>query len=219
MDRAYYEKFTSVSSPPPRFGGIMEFRSPVLMVTDLDLIKQILVKDFDHFVDRRPINFDEPTFQETVLNLEGQKWKDVRSVLSPAFTTGKMKQMFEQFNTCGKNFVQCVQSHPTSDNGHLVTIQDVVNRFTVDVIGATAFGMDTNALKDKDSEFLKMARKLSDVTMWRVVRNIFIFFVPKFAKVVGLKIMDAEIMNFFTGILRAALYNRWVIFPIKLIYN
>ena len=32
---------------------------PILLINDIELGKRILVKDFDHFVDRRPVKADE----------------------------------------------------------------------------------------------------------------------------------------------------------------
>lgn len=208
MDQAYHEKISA--DPNCRYGGLMEFRTPSLMIVDLDLIKQILVKDFDYFVDRRRVKFgNEPIFTEMLVILEGQKWKDVRSVLSPSFTTGKMKRMFEQFNKCGQGFVKCVQDYPLdASNGHRVNIQEVVNRFTVDVIGATAFGMDTNALKDSNSDFLKMANRISNITVWRFVKNMAFIVVPKICNVIGLRIFDKDVTDFFSSILHGALKNR-----------
>lgn len=38
-----------------RYTGMYEFFSPTLVLRDLDLIKQITVKDFDNFVDHRSL--------------------------------------------------------------------------------------------------------------------------------------------------------------------
>jgi len=35
-------------------------------------------------------------------SLTGQKWKDMRSTLSPAFTSSKMRNMFVLITECGK---------------------------------------------------------------------------------------------------------------------
>ncbi len=68
------------------------------MVNDLDMAKNILVKDFDHFVDRRTFAMDESKEENKIMAnmvsmLTGEKWKKVRSLLSPAFTSGKLKAM------------------------------------------------------------------------------------------------------------------------------
>jgi hypothetical protein len=87
MDHEYYRRFKSLGV---KFGGIMEARKPVVYAVDPDFIKQILVKDFDHFVDRRKMALGSDRLMNKMLSLlEGQEWKDVRSTMSPTFTTGK----------------------------------------------------------------------------------------------------------------------------------
>jgi hypothetical protein len=35
------------------YGGIFEFTTPSIMITDPDLIREVTVKSFDHFAERR----------------------------------------------------------------------------------------------------------------------------------------------------------------------
>jgi len=209
VDDEYYKIFKERGV---KYGGIMEFRKPTLFIMDLDLIKQVCVKDFDHFVDRRPIMIHEPVIENMLTSLEGQQWKDVRSILSPTFTTGKIKRMFQHFNSCGKNILTYVTktkvpSSGDKDGSYTVTIQDVVSRYTVDVIGATAFGMDTGALKDSQSIFYKMAKRAQQFEYLRMMRWFMYFSLPKLANYLKLEVTN-ESWKFFTEILRKALKER-----------
>jgi len=206
MDHEYYKKLKAKGVP---FGGTSELGKPIVQVLDLDLVKQILVKDFDHFVDRRQIKFgDDPVVNKMLSILEGQEWKDVRSIMSPTFTTGKIKRMFQHFNNCGKKLRSYVESTPTVGNGHNVLVQDVVSRFTVDVIGATAFGMETNSLTDRESIFFKMARRTADISIGRVIKNLIVLYLPRLANLLKLSVSDKLSMDFFVGILTKALKER-----------
>ncbi len=40
-----------------QYVGLMEFRRPIMYIRDLDLIKAITIKDFDYFVNHRPVIF------------------------------------------------------------------------------------------------------------------------------------------------------------------
>lgn len=61
--------------------------TPAYIIRDPELIKQIGIKDFDHFSDHPKLHTDK----NNALNaLTGQKWRDMRSTLSPAFTGSKM---------------------------------------------------------------------------------------------------------------------------------
>lgn len=69
---------------------------PIHMINDPKLIKKLAVKEFDHFTDHRHF-FDESMdtlFGNSLFFMRGQKWRDMRSTLSPAFTGSKMKHMF-----------------------------------------------------------------------------------------------------------------------------
>ena len=75
----------------------------VLNINDPELIRQIMVRDFNHFVDREDSNqkkffeggkIDE-FWKKQMTSLSGEEWKDVRSTFTPIFTSGKMKGMVQ----------------------------------------------------------------------------------------------------------------------------
>lgn len=62
-----------------------------------------MVKDFDHFVDRPTFNFkDSPYVKNMLINLKGTEWKDVRHLMTPAFSSGKLKAMQSLICTVGE---------------------------------------------------------------------------------------------------------------------
>ena len=70
--------------------------SRTLLIRDLELVKNILVKDFDHFVDRRPLDLSKKAnkyFEGMLMTMTGEKWKSMRAIMSPVFTSGKLKTM------------------------------------------------------------------------------------------------------------------------------
>ena len=80
---------------------------PVYFLNDPELIKQIAIKDFDHFVNHRT-QIDEnidPMFGRGLVSMRDQRWKDMRSTLSPAFTGSKMRNMFSLVADCSNNTI------------------------------------------------------------------------------------------------------------------
>ena len=87
--------------------GIFSFDKPSLLIRDLELLKNILVKDFQKFMDRT-LSFDEtfdPLFGKNISVLEGQLWRHLRTNLTPVFTSRKIKMMFYLLDTSGKELV------------------------------------------------------------------------------------------------------------------
>lgn len=78
--------------------GHFGFAQPFLLINDLDLAKAVMIKDFDHFTDRRVIELNTANrVNQITMNmptaLQGEKWKLMRSIMSPVFTSGKLKSM------------------------------------------------------------------------------------------------------------------------------
>jgi len=90
--------------------GIFSFDKPILLIRDLELVKNILVKDFHNFMDR-VFSLDEkldPLYSRILFVVKSQRWRHLRTNLTPVFTSGKMKMMFYLVDTCGKELAHCL---------------------------------------------------------------------------------------------------------------
>jgi cytochrome P450 len=91
--------------------GIFVFDQPILVIRDLDLVKNILVKDAHNFIDRT-ISTDEnldPLLGKMMFVIKGQRWRHVRLNLTPVFTSSKMKIMFHLVEICGKELAKYLE--------------------------------------------------------------------------------------------------------------
>ncbi|KAJ6623032.1 Cytochrome P450 6a9, partial [Pseudolycoriella hygida] len=141
------------------FCGIYMFLEPVILALDLEFIKAILIKDFSHFHDRG-IYFNEKDdpLSAHLFSIEGSKWRHLRSKLTPTFTSGKMKFMFPTILKTGKEFADTLTSLLAGKESLDIEVKDILARFTTDVIGQCAFGIECNSLKDPNAEFRNMGR-------------------------------------------------------------
>ena len=97
--------------------GYAEVLSDAIVVRDLEIIKNVCIKDFDHFVDRRNMTpDDDPHMSKMLFFTVGEEWKQMRSKMSPTFTTGKIKRMFQLFQTSGNKLVEHI-SREIGDKG------------------------------------------------------------------------------------------------------
>jgi cytochrome P450 family 6 len=142
--------------------GFIEFSSPVAFLLDLDLIKNIFIKDFDSFMNRRLITLEkaDPLFHKTLLLMEGERWRELRGKMSPTFTTGKIKRMFGVFQSSSTKLVKYLEKQSAESEG-LVDFSDGWQRYAMDVIASAAFGLDSRAFVEDDPIFTRMGKKLS----------------------------------------------------------
>jgi hypothetical protein len=88
--------------------GIFSFDKPSLLIRDLELVKNILVKVFQTFMDRT-FSFEDkldPLFGKSTAVSKGQLWRHLRTNLTPVFTSRKMKMMSYLVDTGGKELVE-----------------------------------------------------------------------------------------------------------------
>lgn len=73
--------FNVINNNKHYYNSIYEGRRPVLRVGEPELIKNITVRDFHIFVNRRDIHLGEPVFDRALTVVRGEDWKQLRSVV------------------------------------------------------------------------------------------------------------------------------------------
>ncbi|XP_011862715.1 PREDICTED: cytochrome P450 6B2-like [Vollenhovia emeryi] len=149
--------------------GIFTRTTPLLIVKDPDLIKDILIKDFTVFSHRGlPLSKKAEPLSQHLFTLEPKRWRPFRINLSPVFTSGKLKDMFSLISDCADHLVQYMEN--IASKNEPVECRELTAKYTTDVIGSCAFGIEMNALSDEDSEFRKMGRKVFSPTWTNLLR-------------------------------------------------
>ncbi|XP_049294625.1 probable cytochrome P450 9f2 isoform X3 [Anopheles funestus] len=206
--RFNYELF-----PDAKLFGMFEMLTPMFVIRDPELVKRIMVKDFDHFINHRPLisadskNSDHATimFSKVLFNLSGQRWRDVRTTLSPTFTGSKMRQMFTMIVECSENMVQELADPP----GQECDVKDLFISFANDVIACCAFGVRINSFRDKQNVFLRYGKDLSNFSRWTTFFKMMGFQVfPKLMARLQMDIFDRKHVDFFTQLFRQSIQER-----------
>ncbi|XP_055716561.1 probable cytochrome P450 6a21 [Phlebotomus papatasi] len=183
------------------FGGVHFFVRPVVLPTDLDFLRHIFVKDFQYFHDRGVyINERDDPLSGHLFSLTGQRWKNLRNKLSPTFTSGKMKMMHNTIIAVAKEFQNYLE--PMAKNNQEIEIKDILSRFTTDIIGNCAFGIECNSLKEPDTEFRRIGKKVFEFTPFEFLRMFFLAMFPDLGRTLRMKFNKPEVSEFFMRLLR-----------------
>ncbi|XP_064612848.1 cytochrome P450 3A8-like [Liolophura sinensis] len=130
-------------------------RTPMINVADPDIMKEIMLTDFYNFANK-PNNVELDKMKRNALPmLEDDHWKYIRSLLSPTFSSGKLRQMAPILHECiGRLMVKFEQAEKT---GHAIDVSQIYPNLTMEVILATAFGVAVDTHANPDDPFVKHA--------------------------------------------------------------
>ena len=95
-----------------------------------------------------------------------------------------------------------------AERGKYIECRDLAAKFTTDVIGSCAFGIDMNSISDKDSEFRIIGRKLFTPTFKTIVRDVCRQFLPGLYDVIGHKLQIEEVNEFLTNLIKDTINYR-----------
>ncbi|XP_013112024.2 probable cytochrome P450 6a21 [Stomoxys calcitrans] len=199
----YYDKFRGTGP----FAGFYFGYKPAAFILEPAVMKDILIKEFNNFTDRGFFHNekDDPLSGQLFL-VDGHKWRRMRNKLSPTFTSGKMRFMFPIITQIGEEFIE-VMDQMAKDNPE-IEIKDILARFTTDVIGSCAFGIDCGSLKNPHAEFREFGRRSLREQRHGNLVNAFIHSFPKLAAKMHFKLFPQEIIDFFLRIVKETVEYR-----------
>lgn len=200
--KKYYDQFKTRS---PVF-GIYFFLNPVYVVTDLDIVKDVLIKDFETFHNRGVYyNLKDDPLSGHLFAIDGADWKSMRVKLTPTFTSGKMKMVFNTVAELSNIMIDQLKSEP---NLEMIEMKESLAKFTTDVIGNIAFGLEMNSIKDDDSMFRQIGRKVFNPVSNFQLKVLFLAAYRDLARLLRLTFFTKDVTEFFQNTIRETIEYR-----------
>ncbi|XP_061098811.1 cytochrome P450 3A30-like [Conger conger] len=140
-----------------RMWGFYEVRQPILCIMDTSMIKTVLVKEcFSYFTNRRHFVFNGP-LNSAVGNARDGEWKQKRSVLSPLFSSGHIKEMLPLMKQHSDKLVQCLQG--TTNHDEAMDVREYFGSYCLDALANIALSIDIDSLNNpNDPSVLKIKK-------------------------------------------------------------
>lgn len=113
--------------------------------------------------------------------------------------------MFSLLLECGNQFEQYLKK--LVEKGEYIECRDISAKFTTDVIGTCAFGIEVNALTAEDSEFRKMGKAIVRTNVKTVIKDRLREY-PFLFNIFGRFLLDSEVDDFFIRITKESIDYR-----------
>uniref|UniRef100_A0A1B0CMB4 Cytochrome n=1 Tax=Lutzomyia longipalpis TaxID=7200 RepID=A0A1B0CMB4_LUTLO len=196
--------------------GVYFFHKPSLIVRDPELIKRILVKDFQHFVDSCDFFFlvgisSDPVYdkigRDGLFVAKGTQWKNIRNKVSPVFTTGKLKNFFVLMENVSRVLEQKLSSEIGQQESMEYEMKELATEFTTP-LQLVSFGVEANCLINRNAEFNKIVRRSTNFTWRRAIEFTGCFLLPELATIFRFTVLSKEMNEFLRSTINYVLEER-----------
>ncbi|ETE73007.1 Thromboxane-A synthase, partial [Ophiophagus hannah] len=178
-----------------------------IVISEPDMIKCILEDDFRNFRNRMSPDLVFKPFADSIVMLRDEKWEKVRSILTPAFSIAKIKE------------VRCRQMTPLIDeacnillnnlkvyaeSGTAFDIQRNYGCFMLDIVASIAFGTHINSQKTPNDIFVKYTRRFFEPLIFKpllILAVAFPFIMIPLLRILPNKKRD-EVNGFFISLIK-----------------
>ncbi|XP_068593512.1 cytochrome P450 3A40-like [Cebidichthys violaceus] len=138
--------------------GIFDGRQPVLCITDPAMIKAVLIKEcYSLFTNRRNFYLNGQLY-DAVSIAEDDQWRRIRSVLSPSFTSGRLKEMFGIMKHHSAILTSSMKKK--ADKDEPLELKEFFGPYSMDVVTSTAFSVDIDSLNNPSDPFVTNIKKM-----------------------------------------------------------
>ncbi|CAD1473277.1 unnamed protein product, partial [Heterotrigona itama] len=128
-------------------------------------------------------------------------------MLTPAFTSSKMKSMFVLMRDCAKEYGDYFASLPADQS--TLELKDAFTKYTNDVIATCAFGIDVNSMKNPKNTFYVYGREATNFS--GRAQSLKFFAARKFpwlCRLFNIRIFKQKIVDFFKELIVSTIKAR-----------
>lgn len=116
--------------------------------------------------------------------------------------------MFGTVCDVGEEFVKTLACESQAADDNVVEIKDIAARFTIDVIGSCAFGLDFSSLKDRNSAFSLNAKKVFAKPKYPVAISQLVVLFRNVARKLHVTLLFKENTDFFMNVVKETVEYR-----------
>uniref|UniRef100_A0A8C6VAI6 unspecific monooxygenase n=1 Tax=Neogobius melanostomus TaxID=47308 RepID=A0A8C6VAI6_9GOBI len=180
--------------PVPLFGTMLAYKRG-FMNFDLELILVLSC------CPRQNFRLNGPLY-DAVSIAEDDQWKRIRSVLSPSFTSGRLKEMFDIMKHHSASLISSMKKK--ADANQPLELKEYFGPYAMDIVTSTAFSVDIDSLNNPSDPFVTNIKKMLKFDLFNplfLAIAFFPFLGPLFEKM-EFSFFPASVTDFFYAALQ-----------------
>lgn len=154
-----FPKWTKLYGPIVGFyiGG-----QPQVLITDFDLIRQVMIKDFHLFQGRNKLIpgglHPQPQLQHAIIWVKGHVWRQLRSAMTPSFSIYKLNAMEQLMKSSIENMIKELDEKVKT--GIEFNIKPIAEELTFSIATKCILGLNLSlrSMSEDTQSFLKTVR-------------------------------------------------------------
>ncbi|KAH8378156.1 hypothetical protein KR093_009732 [Drosophila rubida] len=192
--------------------GVLNTRSPQLMVLTPEYMRAIYVTEFRKFHDNEMSKFTNEKVDKILANnpflLLGDKWKERRAEITPGLSPNRVQAVYSVTQTVCKKFIDYIRKQQRMAPSDGLNAKSLCLCYTTEVVADCVLGISAGSFSDTPAPLVSMVKRVFEqsfgfiffntlATLWPPIRNF--YSVPFFTK---------DVENFFFDIMQKAVNLR-----------
>ncbi|CAK8684876.1 unnamed protein product [Clavelina lepadiformis] len=192
--------------------GVYFWLSPILVICDPEILKQIFIKEFSTFPNRQNkfLKVNGKEMNASLLSTTGDQWKRIRSTLTPTFSSAKLKAMMGIIEQCSDEASKSLKMVADTKGGRF-DAKETFGRLSLDVICSAAFSANVHSQEGEETpKIVQMAKKAFDISFTNPVILLIIMFpwLETIFHKFDYSIFPRDMLNYFKSLTEVLIQKR-----------
>lgn len=185
------EAYNAAKDTP--YFGMFVFDEPYLVLKSPQLIKHVMIKDFNNFSDRTVACPDHNNVTKNFLFfMRNPEWKTNRVQLTPVFTSGKLKYMFPTAVLVSDRLQKYL-----ANNLGVLEAKEIAAKYSTEAMARSFFGINAHCFDDENAMFRVLGRKIFDFSVRNGLVNTAYFSMQKLVRLFRINIFEKWVFEYF----------------------
>ncbi|XP_053207310.1 cytochrome P450 3A8-like isoform X2 [Panonychus citri] len=186
-----------------RIIGVYDGFRPCLMIGDPELIKKVLVTEFDNFKNHR-FYHEKQIAGRSLLSLENDQWKRTRKLMSPLFASNNLRKMKPLIEDCSSMLVDNLNKR--LETNQIVDMKYLFGTFSLDVLASTVFGIrNLDSFNSQTDEMVLIVGQFLGQHL--SIKSLILLWFPNLIKLFNGYVFDYKILNYLNSLVQKMLHR------------